>query len=115
MNINFDPASRPPQSLLARALTVVVGLLALAAAFMFSIVIFAVVAIAGLILWLYFLRKTRALRQQIRKQMHEQARAQEAAPRASAPDSSGAVIEGESVRVVDEGKRPGESDRPGGV
>jgi amino acid permease len=105
MNTNFDPAGRPPQTLLARALAVVLGLLALAAAFMFSIVIFAVVAIVGLIVWLYFLWKTRALRQQIREQM----RAQDFAPQApDHPDSSGEVIEGESVRVVDERKRLGE-------
>ena len=104
MNINFDPAGRQPQTLLARVLAVVVGLLALAAAFMFSIVIFAVVAVAGLALWLYFLWKTRALRQQIRERM----RAQEAAPKTAEPDPSGEVIEGESVRVVDERNRLGE-------
>jgi type VI protein secretion system component VasK len=107
MNTNFDPARRQPQSLLARVLTIVLGLLALAAAFMFSIVIFSVVAIVGLILWLYFLWKTRALRQQIREQMREQMRAQDTAPPASEPDSSGEVIEGESVRVVDERNRLG--------
>jgi 1,4-dihydroxy-2-naphthoate octaprenyltransferase len=104
MNTNFDPAGRQPQTLLARVLAVVVGLLALAAAFMFSIVIFGAVAIAGLILWLYFLWKTRALRQQIREQM----RAQEAAPKAAQADPAGEVIEGESVRVVDERNRLGE-------
>ncbi len=104
MNINFDPAGRQPQTLLARVLAVLVGLLALAAAFMFSIVIFAGVAIAGLVLWLYFLWKTRALRQQIRERM----RAQEAAPRAPEPAASGEVIDGESVRVVDEKNRLGE-------
>jgi type VI protein secretion system component VasK len=65
------------------------------------------VAIVGLILWLYFLWKTRALRQQIREQMREQMRAQDTAPPASEPDSSGEVIEGESVRVVDERNRLG--------
>lgn len=108
MNTNFDPARRQPQSLLARVLAVVVGLLALAAAFMFSIVIFAVVAIVGLVVWLYFLWKTRALRQQIREHMREQMHAQVAAPRAAEPDPSGKVIEGESVRVVDERNRLGD-------
>lgn len=108
MNTNFDPARRQPQSLLARVLAVVVGLLALAAAFMFSIVIFAVVAIVGLVVWLYFLWKTRALHQQIREHMREQMHAQVAAPRAAEPDPSGKVIEGESVRVVDERNRLGD-------
>ena len=108
MNTNFDPARRQPQGLLARVLTVVVGLLALAAAFMFSIVIFAVVAIVGLIVWLYFLWTTRALRQQIREQMREQMHAQDAAPKAAEPNPSGEVIEGESVRVVDERNRLGD-------
>lgn len=101
MNINFDPAGRQPKNLLARLLTALLGLLALAAAFMFSIVIFAIVAIAGLVLWLYFLWKTRALREQIRAQMG----APSAAPKTPQADPAGTVIEGESVRVVDEGKR----------
>jgi hypothetical protein len=104
MNINFDPAGRQPQTLLARVLAVAVGMLALAAAFMFSIVIFAVLAVAGLVVWLYFLWKTRALRQQIREQM----RAQDFASSAPEAESPGEVIEGESVRVVDERSRLGE-------
>jgi hypothetical protein len=102
MNINFDPG-RGPQNPLARVLAVLLGLLALAAAFMFSLVIVAVVAIAGLAFWLYFLWKTRALRQQIRERMRAQG--QDSTPRAAEPASSGEVIEGESVRVIDERNR----------
>ncbi len=104
MNTNFDPAGRQTQNPLARVLTVVLGLLALAAAFMFSIVIFAAVAIVGLVAWLYFLWKTRALREHIRAQM----RAQDDAPKPAQAAPSGEVIEGESVRVVDERNRIGE-------
>lgn len=101
MNTNFDPAQ--PKGLVARIATVVFGLVALAAALMFSVVIVIVVAIAGLIVWLYLWWKTRALRQQIRE------RAAEAglAPQASrpGPESQGEIIEGVAVRMVDEKKR----------
>ena len=107
MNINFSPRGRPPQGPLAQLLTVIGGALVLGAAFMFSLVFFAVLAIAGLIFWLYFLWKTRALRRQMREQMDAQFDAQMGAPASGAAPSpaSGDIIEGEAVRVVDERNR----------
>jgi len=108
MNINFSPAARPAKGILARILAVLLGLLALVAALMFSLLFFSAVAIAGLGLWLYFLWKTRALRQQIRAQMAAQNPRSPSSPPAAAAGAGGDIIEGESVRVVDERKRLGE-------
>ena len=103
MSINFNSRGRPPQGPIAQVLTVIGGALVLGAAFMFSLVFFAVLAIAGLIFWLYFMWKTRALRRQMREQIDAQMDAQASGP-ASAP-ASGDIIEGEAVRVVDERHR----------
>ena len=109
MNINFDPARKP--GVVAQLLTMIGGLLALAAAFMFSLVFFAVLAIAVLIFGVYFWWKTRALRRQMREHLDQQRSSQDFGPAASAPDETGSVgeiIEGEAVRVVNEQHRLGE-------
>ena len=103
MNINFNPAGRQPKGPVAQVLTAIFGVLFLAGALMFSLVFFAVIAVAGLVLWGWFWWKTRALRRQIREQMQAQSVEMD-----SAPESEGKVIEGEVIRVVDEGKRLGE-------
>ena len=104
MSINFNSRGRPPQGPVAQLLTVIGGALVLGAAFMFSLVFFAVLAIAGLIFWLYFMWKTRALRRQMREQLDAQAGAR--GPASPPPGSaSGEVIEGEAIRVVDERNR----------
>ncbi len=108
MNINFNPARRQPRGLLAQVLTVIVGLVLLTAAFMFSLVFFALVAFAGLLFWMYFMWKTRALRKQLRQRMDEQVRAGAFEPPVSEPVAGGEVIEGEAVRVVDERNRVAE-------
>ncbi|MBS1228192.1 MAG: hypothetical protein H6R17_1469 [Proteobacteria bacterium] len=100
MSINFNSRGRQPQGLVAQVLTVIGGALVLGAAFMFSLVFFAVLAIAGLIFWLYFMWKTRALRRQMREQLDAGARGS-----ASPPSAAGDIIEGEAVRVVDERHR----------
>ncbi len=104
MNTNFNAPGRP-QGIVAQIVAVVVGALALAVAFTFGLVIFAVVAVAGLIFWLYFLWKTRALRAQIRTQMNEQMRQQQTEAQREPPgferESGGEIIEGEAVRVVE--------------
>ena len=102
MSINFNSRGRQPKGLIAQLLTVIGGALVLGAAFMFSLVFFAVLAIAGLIFWLYFMWKTRALRRQMREQLDASARSQACSP--SAP-AAGDIIEGEAVRVVDERNR----------
>ena len=103
MSINFNSRGRRPQGPVAQLLTVIGGALVLGAAFMFSLVFFAVLAIAGLIFWLYFMWKTRALRRQMREQLERETNAPASGP-ASAP-ASGDIIEGEAVRVVDERHR----------
>ena len=90
MNINFDSAGRQPKGPVAQVLTAIVGVLFLA-----------VIAVAGLVLWLWFWWKTRALRKQIREQMQ----AQSVEPPDLEPMEKGEVIEGEVIRVVDESNR----------
>lgn len=107
MSISFNSRGRPPQGPLAQLLTVLGGALVLGAALMFSLVFFAVLAVAGLVFWLYFMWKTRALRRQMREQMDAQMDAPmgtQASGPASSP-ASGEIIEGEAVRVVDERNR----------
>ena len=104
MNINFNTPSGKPGGLLAQVLTALVGLGALILGLMFSAVFFVVLAVAGLILWGYFWWKTRALRRQIREQMAAQASQGFAKPTPD-PAPGGDIIEGESVRVVDERNR----------
>ena len=105
MSINFSSRGRPPQGPLAQLLTVIGGALVLGAAFMFSLVFFAVLAIAGLVFWLYFLWKTRALRRQMREQIDAQMDAQRGTQASGPAPTSGDIIEGEAVRVVDERNR----------
>ena len=102
MSINFNSRGQPPKGPLAQLLTVIGGVLVLGAALMFSLVFFAVLAVAGLLFWIYFMWKTRALRRQMRE--NAGMRPQPSDPTASAP-ASGEVIEGEAVRVVDERNR----------
>ena len=103
MSINYDPAGRQAKGPVAQVLTAILGVIVLAGALMFSLVFFAVIAVAGLVLWGWFWWKTRALRRQIREQMQAQSVEMD-----SAPEAQGEVIEGEVIRVVDEGKRLGE-------
>jgi hypothetical protein len=105
MNINFNPAKQP-KGVLAQVLTLIVSAVLLVAALAFSAVFLAVIAVAGLILWIYFWWKTRALRAHLRLQMEQQADGQrpDFKPQAAEP-ASGDIIEGEAVRVVDEKNR----------
>ena len=105
MSINFNSRGRPPQGLVAQVLTVIGGALVLGVALMFSLVFFAVVAVAGLIQWLYLWWKTRALRRLMREQAARQMNGQSPDSQAAGPDSGGEIIEGEAVRVVDERNR----------
>ena len=82
---------------LSRLLAALIGILVLGAALMFSLVFFAVLAVAGLLFWLYFWWKTRALRQQMRDQP-PLSPADFVRPTENAP-TSGEIIEGEATRV----------------
>ena len=86
---------------MAQVLTATVGLAALVLGLMFSAVFLIVLVVAGSILWGYFWWKTRVLRRQIREQMAAQAQQGFTDP-PRGPAANGDVIEGESVRVVDE-------------
>ena len=101
MNINFDSRRQQPKGIFAQVLTAILGIILLGAALMFSLVFFAVLAVAGLVFWLYFWWKTRALRKQIREQMQ----AQSVDAPVSETTAEGEVIEGEAIRVVDERNR----------
>lgn len=106
MNINFDSARPPANGALTRVLGVIVGALALIAAFMFSLVIFAAVAVAGLAFWIYFWWRTRGLRQQLREQAAGQTGGGFAEPPDDRPRTGSEIIEGEAVRVVEVRDRP---------
>jgi len=106
MNTNFDPAGPPTHGVLTRLLGAFVGVVVLTATFMFSLVIFAVVAVAGLIFWLYFWWKTRELRQQMREQAAEQVGVRCAEPAGARSGAEGEIIEGEAVRVAEVRDRP---------
>jgi len=90
------PGTRQP-SLIGRILGTIAGLLLLAGAFVFSVFLFAALAIVGVVLWGFLWWKTREVRKQMRAQM-EQMRRQGADPGAAPPPGNGAVIEGEFVR-----------------
>mgnify|MGYP003619965910 FL=1 len=106
MNTNFN-AGGPGQGPVARVFAVILGAVALAASFMFSLVVVAVLAVVALGVGLYFWWKTRALREAMRESIEAQQRAAEAmgAAGADAPPADGAVIEGEAVRVQDDPHR----------
>lgn len=74
----------PQPSLLTKILALTAGLVLLALGFMFSVVILALVAIAGLFAWGYFWWKTRTLRSAMKQR-----------------PADGHVIDGEAV-VIDE-------------
>ncbi|MDR0576156.1 MAG: hypothetical protein LBI87_01115 [Candidatus Accumulibacter sp.] len=99
MFISFDSSGRP-KSLLARIAGALCAALAFAVALMFSLVLFAVLALAALAFWGYWRWKTRALREAMRGQRFEMpgGNAANDAPRGAT------IIEGEAVRV--------EEDRP---
>ena len=89
---------------LSKILAAAAGLLLLGVALMFSLVFFVVLAVAGLLFWLYFWWKTRALRRQMREQgMTQGSQADETLYRQAGPETAdGEVIEGEATRVIDE-------------
>lgn len=103
MSINFKLRRNPRQGIAAQLLTLVGTVLALAVALTFSLVVVAVVAVAGVLIWGYVWWKTRALRRQMRDAMAAQAAG--ATGTGETPAASGQVIEGEAVRVVDERRR----------
>jgi hypothetical protein len=94
ISVGAGPASRPPQGVLARALGFVAGALVLAGAFVFSMVLFALLLGAGLVAGAYLWWKTRALRRQL---LDAAQVARGADPQRTAP-SRPTTIEGEFKR-----------------
>ena len=112
MRINFNAGQQKPQGVFARVLTAIVGVVVLIGVAMFSLVFLAVIAVAGLIFWIYFWWKTRAIRAQIEQQMRAQAQYRSADPQAAAPASEGDVIDGEAVRIVETDRMLGGKNDP---
>ena len=112
MRINFNAGQQKPQGVFARVLTAIVGVVVLIGVAMFSLVFLAVIAVAGLIFWIYFWWKTRAIRAQIEQQMRAQAQYRSADPQAAAPASEGDVIDGEAVRIVEADRMLGGKNDP---
>ena len=120
MSINFRLQGNPRQGPLARVLALLGAALALVLAFTFSLVVFALVALAALLVGGYVWWKTRELRRQLRAAgingtnglggidgLDGFARAAGQRDGAQDPAASGEIIEGEAVRVVDERQRIG--------
>jgi hypothetical protein len=105
MPINSDGQPDGSGGLLTRILSVLAAVLALGLALMFSVVVFVVIAVAGSVLWLYFWWKTRELRRRIKEQADLAGHAANSARDFPEPQSSGEIIEGEAVRVVDDRKQ----------
>ncbi len=80
------------RGLLGRVLTFALGAVLLVAAFMASLLLFAILLTGGLLVGGYLWWKTRDLRRRMREQMHEHIH--ERRP-------GGRVLEGEAVRDVD--------------
>jgi ABC-type bacteriocin/lantibiotic exporter with double-glycine peptidase domain len=76
----------PATGLLGRVVALILGAAFLTLAFMFSLVLLAVAAVAGLLIGGYLWWKSRALRKQMREQEREQ------------PSSGARIIEGEVIR-----------------
>lgn len=108
----IGPGAQPPapQSLLGRVLGVAVGAVVLVASLLFSVVIFAVLLAAGVIVGGYLWWRTRALRHQLREQMQamdEQLRAAQRGPGAARPGARDeTVIDGDFIRETDRDPRP---------
>ncbi len=105
VRIQFHTPGREPQGVLLRIAAALCGVVVVAAAVMFSLAFFAVLAVVGFGLWLYFWWRTRALRALIRQQVQQGKEAPAPAAESRAvPTSAGEIIEGEAVRVEDDGE-----------
>lgn len=94
--VGTAPSSAPPRGLVSQVAGFAVGVVGLVAAFVFSLVLFAVLLSVGAIAGGYLWWKTRALRAQLRALATEQAGA--AAPTGPATQGGATTIEGEFTR-----------------
>lgn len=88
----------PPQSMLGKLLSLVLGVAFLFLVFMFSLIALATVAFGGVMLWGWLWWKTRAIRKEMGKQMGE--------PSPKTP-TEGYIIEGEAIREADSSSQSG--------
>lgn len=93
----------PPPGPLAKVAAFVLGTIMMIAAFMFSLVALAVVAVGAVVAGTWFWWKTRAVRRQIREQMAAQR--QHGAYTERRP-ADGYIIEGEAVRESEPAHAP---------
>lgn len=85
-------SSRNP---LVTVLTVIASVTLLAAGFIFSLLIIAIIAVIGLAAWAYLWWKTRALRRHLSEQMQREQQRNRAQDE---PMTKGVIIEGEVIR-----------------
>jgi len=95
-------------SLVGRIVGGIIGIVLLAGALVFSVFLFAALAVVGVVLWGFLWWKTRGVRKQMREHME---RMQEQMNRQGSPGTEAArgdVIEGQFVRedVHDEERKP---------
>lgn len=103
-NLNHNPSK--PVGLLQKIGAIAAAAVIFGLALTFSVIFFAVVVAAGVLIWGYVWWKTRDLRKAMRA---NQAHAGASAPRGPKP-GQGIVIEGEIVREVREERRDGTRD-----
>lgn len=95
----------PPQAgLLQKIGAIVATVIVFGLALTFSVMFFAVVVAAGVVIWGYLWWRTRDLRKAMRE---AQARARAAGAEGRTPTGTGMVIEGEVIREIDEDRRSG--------
>ena len=104
MFISFDPGSSPGGgNPLAKIAAFITGVLILAIALMFSFVFFSVLAVGGVMAWIYLLWKTRAIRKRAREWAEAENGIFESARWPSENrDSDSRVIDGEAREVPDD-------------
>ena len=93
----LDNRNGSGRNLLSTILTVVAGAALLVVGFIFSLVILAVVAVVGLMVWAWFWWKTRALRSHLGEQMEQMQRKQQRRAQ-DGTTKEGVTIEGEVIR-----------------
>jgi membrane protein implicated in regulation of membrane protease activity len=103
MPINFDAPGRPARNLAARVASAVFMALAFGLALMFSVVVFAGLALAALAFWIWWRWQTRALRRAMRER-GEGFESPFDGTRGTIREEAD-VIDGEAVRVDEERKR----------
>ncbi len=109
--LGSSPSGGPRAApLLARVFAFAAGAVVLVAALFFSVIVFAVLLVVGLVAGAWLWWQTREVRGVMREQMEQARRAQREqsrpAPGAQPGSESGEVIEGDFIREIDEEDPP---------